>query len=119
MAGHDDRDGIAPARHADRPWSGAQRHRHAAIGRSLAVGDLAHHLPHALLEIGAACSEWQLKAFELAGEVAFELVHGLFKYGIHALVPRPLAVTRPAQAGQGIVIGLDRQPADRARDVTN
>ena len=50
MAGHDDGNGIASARHADGARPRAQRHRHAAIGRGLAERDLAHHRPDPLLD---------------------------------------------------------------------
>jgi hypothetical protein len=77
VAGHDDGDGIAPAGHADGARAGTQGHRHAAIGRGAAEGDLAHHLPDALLEIGAARGERQVETRELAREIALELAHRL------------------------------------------
>src|SRR5260370_20940552 len=119
MAGHDDGNGIARAGHADRARSRAQRHRHAAIGRGLAVRDLAHHRPDALLEVGAARGERQVEALELGEEVAVELARRPLEERAGPLVAAALAGASPAHAGHGVVIRFERETTNWCIDVTN
>src|ERR1700716_2733901 len=119
MAGYDDGNGIARAGHADRARSRAQRHRHAAIGRGLAVRDLAHHRPDPALEIGAARGERQVEALELAAEVTVELARRLLEDRARRLVAALAAGARPAHAGHGVVIRFERETTNWCIDVTN
>src|SRR5258708_21750234 len=109
MAGHDDGNGIARAGHADRARSRAQRHRHAAIGRGLAVRDLAHHRPDPVLEIGAARGEWQVEALELAAEVTLELARRLLEDPARRPVAAALPRAPPTPAGPRRVVPVERE----------
>src|SRR6185369_2362773 len=81
------------------------------------------HLPHALLEVGATGRQLEVEGLEPAGEVALELAPGLLENRWYLAPAGAFAHTfaggRPAHARQGVALGLEGQPADRALHVTN
>src|SRR6185437_1606096 len=83
--------------------------------RGLAVGDLAHHRPDALLEIGAALVERDIEALEFAAKVAFKLTRCLFQ-NRRRFADSLLGGVRPAHGGQGLALRLERKTADRTVD---
>ena len=110
MAGHDEGDGVAPVRRADR--AGGRRPSEAvgqlAVGDGLAVGDAGEGGPDSLLEVRALQAERYVEYGAFAREVLAELVGGVCEARVVALA-REWGVGGEAQAGQVVLIARSRR----------